>query len=66
MSPDDYRRHAAECLGIAEHIINPDYRARLLAVAQAWMLLAHQCEKNLNTEMVYETPPPKPPEAPEP
>jgi hypothetical protein len=56
VSPDDYRRNAAECLSIAESIVNPDHRAWLIAIAQSWLLLAHQCEKNLVTEIVYETP----------
>ncbi len=56
MSPEDYRRHAADCLGIAESIINPQHRARLVIIAHAWLQLARRAEKNPTTEIVYETP----------
>jgi hypothetical protein len=46
MSPEDYRRHAAECLGIAENIINPQHRARLIIIAQAWLQLARRAEEH--------------------
>lgn len=42
MSPEEYRRHAAECLEIAESIINPEHRARLILIAQAWLDLARR------------------------
>ena len=45
MSPEDYRRHAADCLGIAESIINPQHRARLVIIAHAWLQLARRAEK---------------------
>jgi hypothetical protein len=59
MSPDEYRRHAAECLRLAESVAETQYRASLAALAQSWLLLAHQAEKNLITEIVYETPEPR-------
>lgn len=41
MAPrDDYRRHAAACLALAQRTANPDDKARLLQMAQAWVALA--------------------------
>ena len=34
-------------------------RALLIQMAQTWLHLAHQAEKNLTTDLVYETPPPR-------
>ena len=48
-------RHAAECLRIAEGTANAQHRAALTDMAQSWLLLARQAEKNLFTEIVYET-----------
>ena len=56
MSPGDHRRHAAECLRIAESVSDPRNRVELLTMAQNWLHLADQAEKNLNTVLVYETP----------
>jgi len=56
MSSDEYRQHAAECLGIAETLFNGQHRGALLIMAQAWLHLAHQAEKNSETILVYEFP----------
>ncbi len=56
MSPEDYRRHAAECLRIAEGITEAQDRAGLICMAQVWLQLARQAEKNLTATVVYETP----------
>jgi hypothetical protein len=58
MSTQQYRRHAAECLEIAESTGNPQIKSGLIAMAQSWLDLALQAEKNLNTALVYETPEP--------
>jgi hypothetical protein len=55
MSPDEYRRHAAECLRIAENLGESRSKAGLIAMAQAWLQLARQAEKNADTGLVYET-----------
>jgi hypothetical protein len=55
MAADEYRRHAVECLRIADETINARSRVLLIDMAQSWLRLAHQAEKNLTT--VYETPP---------
>jgi hypothetical protein len=56
MEADEYRRHAIDCLRIADETINVRSRALLIAMAQSWMHLAQQAEKNLTTDLVYETP----------
>ncbi|MBI2714807.1 MAG: hypothetical protein HYX37_10170 [Rhizobiales bacterium] len=37
---DDYRRYAMECLRLAHDASDPDDKARLLQMAQAWYDLA--------------------------
>jgi hypothetical protein len=59
MSPDEYRRLAAECLRIAENLGDSQSKAGLIAMAQAWLQLARQAEKNADTALVYETPEPR-------
>jgi hypothetical protein len=46
MSVDKYRRHAVECLRIAEGV--PDQRNKMLLIdmAQSWLTLAQQADKN--------------------
>ena len=65
MRPEKYRRHAAECLRIAEVVTDPQNRILLIHMAQAWLLLAQQIEKNRASDTVYEPPSP-PAEAPTP
>jgi len=50
-----YRLHAANCIEIAR-VLEPDRKLALLNIAQAWLNLAEQVAKNLNTVLVYETP----------
>ncbi len=59
MSPDEYHRHAARCFRIAETTTDPRHKLLLIDMAQSWLLLASQAEKNLTTDLVYETPPPR-------
>src|SRR5207244_3231178 len=47
MAADEYRRHAAECLRIAEDVINSQSRNLLIHMSQSWLRLAHQYEQNL-------------------
>jgi len=50
-----YRLHAASCIEIARNL-EPERKLALLNIAQAWLNLAEQVAKNLNTVLVYETP----------
>ena len=59
MSPGDvvafYRLYAARCIRIAQDL-ELDGKLILLDMAQAWLRLAEQAEKNSETALVYETP----------
>ena len=58
MSVDKYRRHAVECLRIAEGLPDTVNRMQLIDMAQSWLLLAQQAEKTLIPPPGYETAPP--------
>ncbi|MFL4980860.1 MAG: hypothetical protein ACJ8FU_15455 [Xanthobacteraceae bacterium] len=58
-SPEFYRRKAAQCILVAEETTDAANRLVLMEMAQAWVRLAEQAEKNLLTDVVYETPPQK-------
>jgi hypothetical protein len=57
-----YRLHAADCIRLAQSIAEAAGKLSLLDMAQAWIVLAKQAEKNGQTVLVYETPvtPPRP------
>jgi hypothetical protein len=57
MSAEECRRHAADCIAVAERVADSDSKARLLEMASAWLRLAEQADKNSKTDLVYETPP---------
>jgi hypothetical protein len=44
-SAAEYRLHAAECLELAERLSDPDDKARLLNMAQAFFELANKFEQ---------------------
>ena len=50
MASDEYRRNAIECFRIAEETITARNRVLLIHMAESWMRLAHQAEKNLTNE----------------
>jgi hypothetical protein len=56
MASDDYRRNAIECLRIADETISARSRVLLIHMAESWMRLSQKAEKNLTTDLVYETP----------
>ena len=43
---EEYRRHASECLRIAEHVTDPKERLLLIDMAQTWLRLAREAEKS--------------------
>ena len=53
----EYRLRAQHCLDIATDMADLPNRMILLDMAQAWLLLADQAERNRTTDLVYETPP---------
>jgi len=46
VSAQEYRRHAAKCLELADRSIDPSIRLGLLDTAHAWLRPADQAEKN--------------------
>jgi hypothetical protein len=42
--PEEFRRHADECVRLANETTNPDHRASLLSMAQSWRKLADMRE----------------------
>ncbi len=57
-NPDQYRQNAIDCLRLANETRDAGAKAVLLDMAQSWVRLADQAQKNLRTDLVYETPPP--------
>ena len=59
-SVDRYRRYALECLRLAQDAKGRESKTAMLDMAHAWVRLANQAEKNSRTDLVYETPSPRP------
>jgi hypothetical protein len=59
MAMNEYRRHAAECLAIADDTTtNPENKMLLIAMAQAWLRLAQQAETSAATDIAHVSSPP--------
>jgi hypothetical protein len=56
----DYKRHAAECLLLAEQVADRVSREKHLAMAQAWSRLAELAERNVRGNMFRQQPPQQP------
>jgi hypothetical protein len=54
---DDYRRNAFDCIRWAQTAANPRDKAMLVGMAQTWVRLAEQAEKNGLADSVYEVAP---------
>jgi hypothetical protein len=57
---DQYRRNASECIAITAFFVDPQQRAAVLALAEAWTRLAEQAEKN---EQIVLLTPERPPQS---
>jgi hypothetical protein len=56
MAINQYRRHALECLWIAdENTTSPENRTLLLGMAQAWLKLAQRAEQKTSTDIFLQT-----------
>lgn len=53
---DDYRRRSAEMFHLAETASDIGEKTWLLELAQSWLDLAQQAEKNSTADLTYETP----------
>ena len=53
---EEYRRHAAECVLLAEQSSDPVDKLTLMGMARAWLALAELADKNSHNDLVYETP----------
>ena len=51
---DEYKRHAGEFVRAASEATDPQQKAALLEMAQAWARLAELAHKNNQTDIVYE------------
>lgn len=60
MTPNEiaarYREYAANCIAVSQTLTSAAERLNLLDMAQAWITLAIQAEKNGRLTLVYETP----------
>jgi hypothetical protein len=56
-SAEEYRRRATDLFQLAEATTDIGQKAWLLELAQAWLSLADQAEKNSAADLWYETPP---------
>jgi len=73
---EGYRRNAEKCLDLVKTFNDPESRRSLLVMANAWLMLAAQREKSIETAPANEPPstvneppptePPKPPPVDEP
>jgi hypothetical protein len=53
---EQYRRNALQCLQLANEASNPDIKARLTAMAQAWQRLVEQAARNSKVDCTYKMP----------
>ena len=62
---DEYKRNAAECLHVASVLTDPQQKAAMIEMAQAWVRLADQAIKNNQTDITYEVLEPRRADRPE-
>jgi hypothetical protein len=56
MAVNQYRRHALDCLWIAdENTTSPENRTLLVGMAQAWLKLAQRAEQKAATDILLQT-----------
>jgi hypothetical protein len=69
---EHYRLNAEKCLQLAQNFQEPEAKHALLFMANAWLMLAAQREKNIETAPAHQTqspvnePPPPPDQPPAP
>jgi hypothetical protein len=55
--PEKYRQNAAECYEAASILSDPREKAKMLARAQSWILLADLAARSSNLDPIRETSP---------
>jgi hypothetical protein len=59
-----YRLYAVQCVELARQLTDSASKATLLTMAQQWIVLADQADRNSKAStIVYETPEPRQPDA---
>ena len=58
MTRPDYRQYALECLRLAGDTNEPSTKAVLIDMAQSWVRLAEQAQRNRRLELLSEMPSP--------
>jgi hypothetical protein len=61
LTQEEYRGHAARCLKLAEDVCEHQSKVELINMACSWMRLADLADRNGSPDLVYETPPRRPP-----
>jgi len=56
MDADEYRRIAADCISPAKEAKSAEFRLKLIDMAQTWLKLADQAERNSQADLVYARP----------
>ena len=56
MTVEQYRRRALECFEAAEYVTDPGTKIWLIEMAQSWLVLAQQAEKNVAADPVHAAP----------
>jgi hypothetical protein len=54
---DKYRRNAADCFAVAQHLSDADLKATMLSMARSWEALAGHAERSADLELNHGTPP---------
>jgi hypothetical protein len=52
---DKYRRSAAECFAVAQHLADPYLKATMLEMARSWTALAERTEQGGDPDPGYRT-----------
>jgi hypothetical protein len=55
----EYRQYAAQCVEIAQTLLDADHKLALLDMAQAWLTLAEGMEGNPLSDLGIEMSPPR-------
>jgi hypothetical protein len=60
--PQMYKLYAANCMELAQESCDPDRKATLIAMAQAWLDLTERTERTASARQQQQQPQPEPTE----